>query len=133
MTKDQILIVQAQIQQAVNRPVDIANPTDVMNKLNELSVLLSTGSTCIAHAKALLLKARKETLDKIYLAKEADKELKYSLSPSVVKQFVETRTIDEEVLFTMCDRNYSALVHAGDFIRSLLSTIKEEMRISSNM
>lgn len=133
MTLDQIKTVQAQIQQVISRKVDINNPTDCMHKLEQISTLLASGSTCIAHSKNILLKARKEALDRIYLAKEGDKELKKVLSPSIVNKFLETRTIDEETLFTECERNYSAIVHSGDFLRSILSCIKEEMRISATM
>lgn len=133
MTRDQIIETQALIQSCVSRKVDINNPTDVMHKLEQLSTLLSNGSVCIAHAKNILLKARKQSLDTIYLAKEGDKELKKVLAPSIVNKFLETRTIEEETLFTMCERNYSSMVHAGDYLRSILSTIKEEMRISATI
>ena len=133
MTEAQIRTIQAQIQTSVNRKVDINNPSDCMHKLQEISTLLASGSTCIAYSKNILLKARKEVLDKIYLSKEGDKELKKYLSPSIVNKFVETRTIEEETLYCECERNYSAIVHCGDFLRSILSTLKQEMIISSSM
>lgn len=133
MTLEQIKQAQLLIEGCVSKTVEISNPSSVMDKLEEISRLLSTGASCIAYSKNLLLKARKTALDSIYLAKDRDKELQKALSASVVKQFVETRTIDEETLFTICDRNYSSLVHSGDFLRSILSTVKEEMRISSNV
>lgn len=133
MTLEQIKDSQLLIEGCVSRSVEISNPSSVMDKLQEISCLLSVGATCIAYSKNLLLSARKKALDSIYLAKDRDDELRKSLSPSVVKQFVETRTIEEETLFTICERNYSSLVHSGDFLRSILSTVKEEMRISSNV
>lgn len=133
MTLQQIKDSQLLIESCVSKSIEINNPSSVMEKLEEISRLLSTGASCIAYSKNLLLKARKTALDSIYLAKDRDKELQKALSASVVKQFIETRTIDEETLYAICDRNYSSLVHSGDFLRSILSTIKEEMRISSNV
>ena len=133
MTLDQIRDSQRLIEACVSRKVDINNPSDVMTKLEEISCLLSTGASCIAYSKNLLLHARKTVLDNIYLAKESDKELKKALAPSVVSKFVETRTIDAETLHTICERNYSSLVHAGDYLRSILSTIKEELKASANI
>lgn len=133
MTVEQIKEIQKQILQAINKPVVIENPSDVMNKLNNLSVLLASASSCIPYAKTILLEARYKVMNEIYLAKECDKILKTNLPPSISTKFIETRTIKEEELFCQCERSYSALVHSIDALRSILSTIKEEMRISSNM
>lgn len=133
MKLEQILIIQAQIQTAINKPVAIENPSSVMNKLNDLSVLLASASSCIPFSKTILLESRYKVMNDIYLAKEGDKILKTNLPPSVATKFVETRTIKEEELFCQCERSYSALVHSIDALRSILSTIKTEMTISANM
>lgn len=133
MTLEQIKTIQGQIQAAINKPVALENPSSVMGKLNDISVLLASASSCIPFSKTILLEARYRVMNEIYLAKENDKTLKTNIPPSVATKFIETRTIKEEELFCQCERSYSALVHCIDALRSILSTIKQEMIISSTL
>lgn len=133
MTLDQIRDIQAQINACISKRVDINDGNSCMFKLEEISCFLASSSACIVHAKALYLLDQKNCLDTIYLKKESDNELKKVLSPSVVKQFVETRCIETSLLYTQCEKTHSSLVHAGDFLRSILSTIKSEMQLQGSL
>lgn len=123
MTKHQIEIIQDQIEALIGEPIDHTNPTAVTERLSGIATMLSTGAKCIAESKRALLLKRREWL-RTHMEKLA------AMKPSVAKEFVETACVDEEIAFVRCDRNYSALVHAGDFMRSILSQLKAEMQFS---
>lgn len=94
----------------------------VKAKLEILSTYLGTGAKCITGSKNLMLLKRREWLRKHIEKIEA-------FSPSIIKEFVNTACIEEEILYVRCDRNYSAIVHTIDALRSLLSILKAEMSL----
>ena len=123
MSIKQIEDLQTDIEQTIAINVDTDNGHQVKDKLQILSTLLSTCSVCIVESKRIMLKKRGE-----WLRKHAEKVSNYS--PSIAKEFANTACIDEESLFTRCERNYSALVHCIDSLRSILSHLKSELNIN---
>lgn len=124
MSKEQIEEMQDQIESVLRREVDHTYHMDVMHKLSQISALMGTGSSCIAESKRIELQKRGEWLRKF---RDEISEMK----PSVAKEFVNTACIDEQILSIRCDRNYSALTHSGEMLRSVLSTIKSDMQLNS--
>lgn len=120
MTKYTMQEIQLGIEKELGEVIDHTNPLAVSGKINAIAALLSTGAQCIAESKRLELNQRGK-----WLRAHTDKV--NEMKPSVAKEFVNTACIDEQVFSIRCERNYSALVHAGEFYRSILSMIKADM------
>jgi endonuclease IV len=50
------------------------------------------------------------------------------LSPSIIKEWVASKSKDEEYNFELADRTNAAATHQLDLIRSILSALKTEMQ-----
>lgn len=124
MKKEQIEEMQDQIESVLQREVDHTYHLDVSHKLAQISTLLASGSICIASSKRLELHTRGKWLRQY---RDEISEMK----PSVAKEFVNTACIDEQILTIRCERNYSALLHAGEMLRSVLSMIKSDMQMAN--
>lgn len=120
MTTEQILKLQEEIETVISAHIDPGNGHQVKDKLQTLSALLSIGSICIVESKRIMLKKRGE-----WLRKHAERVSTYS--PTIAKEYANTACIDEEMLFVKCERNYSALVHSIDALRSIISYLKIEL------
>lgn len=112
--------LQTDIENTVAAHIDPEDGHQVKDKLQVLSSLLSTCSRCIQESKRQMLTKRKT-----WLRQHAERISE--MSPSVVKEYVNTATIDEEILVIRCERNYSAIVHSIDALRSILSILKAEL------
>jgi hypothetical protein len=121
MTSEEIEKIQDQIENVLKREVDHTYHLDVSHKLTQIAALLGAGSNCMAEAKRIELVTRGK-----YLRQHQEKI--NAMKPSVAKEFVNTSCIDEQILSLKCDRNYSALCHAGEILRSVLSMIKSDMQ-----
>lgn len=113
--------LQEDIENTVAAHIDPEDGHQVKDKLQVLSSLLSSCSRCIQESKRRMLIKRKA-----WLRQHVEKI--NEMSPSIVKEFVNTATIDEEILLVRCERNYSAIVHSIDALRSILSILKTEMQ-----
>ena len=122
MTKETIEKLQGQIESVLSASVHPEDGNAIKTKLESLSTYLGTGAGCITESKRLMLIKRKEWL-------RAHVERIKDMSPSIVKEYVNTATVDEEILFTRCERNYSAITHSIEALRSLLSILKAEMSL----
>lgn len=122
MDKPTIEKLQDTIEQQLACSVDPDSGTEIKAKLENLSTYLGTGARCITGSKNLMLLKRREWL------RQHSERIK-DFSPSIIKEFVNTACIDEEILYVRCERNYSAIVHTIDALRSLLSILKAEMTL----
>lgn len=122
MSGKDLEIIQTQIETAIMNEISSHDGHAVREKLQTLSTLLASCSICIVESKRIMLKKRGE-----WVRKHAEKISTYS--PSIAKEFTNTAVVDEEILFTRCERNYSALVHSIDALRSILSCLKAEMTL----
>lgn len=121
MESTAIIKLQEEIESTIESAVNQLDGHQVLDKLQILSTLLATASMCIVESKRNMLKKRGE-----WLRKHAEKVSTYS--PSIAKEYANTACIDEEMLFVRCERNYSAITHAIDALRSILSYLKQELR-----
>lgn len=121
MNRVEIEAIQDQIESVLKREVDHTYHLDIMHKLSQISSLMGSGAECMAEAKRIELNRRGAWL-------RQHQEKISEMKPSVAKEFVNTSCIDEQVLTLRCDRNYSALCHAGEILRSVLSMIKSDMQ-----
>ncbi len=121
MNREEIEKVQDHIESVLKREVDHTYHLDVMHKLSQISSLMGSGAECMAEAKRIELTRRGAWL-------RQHEEKVATMKPSVAKEFVNTSCIDEQILSLRCDRNYSALTHSGEILRSVLSMIKSDMQ-----
>jgi hypothetical protein len=119
MTKEIIERLQQQIEDAMGEPINHEDGSEVAAKINKVATLLSSGAACVAESKRLELTKRGAWL-------RQHKEAIADMKPMVAREFVNTACIDEQILTLRCETNNKALVHCGEFLRSILSLIKAD-------
>jgi hypothetical protein len=122
MTKQQIELIQEQLEVELAASVNADDPQAVKNKLERLTTYLGTGAQCISQSHDLLKRTKGAWLRQ-HIEKISD------MKPSVAKEFINTGVIDEETLYVRCDRNYSATCKAVEALRSILSLLKTEISL----
>jgi hypothetical protein len=99
-----------------------SEPNDIIDRLENLNILLTQSGNCLADAKyhqdVIVNGAIMEAVQKAYEEK---------LSPSVINKFVSTAAKDYNYLVNLFDRINSSAVHQIDSLRSILSYRKSEM------
>jgi len=73
-----------------------------------------------AQAKRDLLQKKGEALADILNRND-------KLSPSIVKEWISAKIMDEDYAFELADRTNAAATHQLDLVRSILSALKTEM------
>lgn len=120
MTRTQIESIQKELEAELTAKVNADDPQAVKFKLERLTTFLGTGAMCITDAKKIWMDTRRDWL-RVHIEKISE------MKPSVAKEYISTGTVDEEILWTRCDRNYSATCKAVEALRSILSILKTEI------
>lgn len=81
----------------------------------------------MALAKKVMNQKRKEAYDQLIFTQRS---LNQPVYPSTMKDYVNAQCCEEQYNFDLCERANRSIVHALDFLRSVLSTLKEEMKLS---
>jgi|AraplaDrversion2_2_1032049.scaffolds.fasta_scaffold18364_2 hypothetical protein len=81
----------------------------------------------MALAKKIMNQKRKEAYDQLVFTQRS---LNQPVYPSTMKDYVNAQCCEEMYNYDLCERANRSIVHALDFLRSVLSTLKEEMKIS---
>lgn len=114
------------VQILVNQEVQADDMSILTNYCNELSTWLSTTSKCIAdaeyHRDNAVVQTMKDMIEDTVLRQ---------LSPSMAKKYVDSKCADINHLATLADRTHSATVHRLDVMRSIMSALKEEMKLTN--
>jgi hypothetical protein len=101
-----------------------SEPNDLIERMEDLSVLIAESGKCLADAKyfqdGVVNGAILEALKKAYEEK---------LSPSTINKFVTTAARDTNYIVALFDRINAAAVHQLDGLRSILSYRKSEMTL----
>lgn len=122
MTIDQIKQGLEQIKSAIVPIEDITNCQEIMSKLNDLVQWMPSSASYVAVTERIYAeKISQLTLNKLYSGMSAsDKKLIFNGIAG-----------EEYELKILAERLNRALVHSSDSIRSMLSTVKEEMKLNS--
>ncbi len=97
------------------------NPEELVNRLSTINVYMARSGFLLAEAtRERDLQRTKAVLDHKHLG----------LSPSVFNSFIKSATPEAEYYVVWLDRLNRALVHAGDNIRTQISFVKEDMKLS---
>lgn len=97
------------------------SPSDVMDHISTLASLLATSSYMVAVS------------EKYYKLKVADllMDPKYSSYPSMEKKMIaEGKAASELELMRLCERQNKAITHKIDGLRSIISYMKEDQKMS---
>lgn len=81
----------------------------------------------MALAKKVMNQKRKEAYDQLIFTQRS---LNQPVYPSTMKDYVNAQCCEEQYNYDLCERANRSIVHTLDFLRSVLSTLKEEMKIS---
>lgn len=123
-TKENIKDWCFEIEEAIKLQIDNSNPDELMGKLNSLSNLTGLSSQTVAISEQLY----NERLGELVMAKEYSK-----MGATEKKMLFASLASDEIYLMTLSERLNRALVHSGEFIRSILSALKTEMQMAKTM
>lgn len=100
------------------------DPELIMERMENLSVMLIQSGECLADAKYHQDQVVHSTITKALTEAYQDR-----LSATLIKDFVRATAKDYNYLVTMFDRINSACVHQIDSLRSVLSYIKAQTLI----
>lgn len=85
-------------------------------------------NTQVAVAKEILNKNKKSAYESFMLG---TKSVGLEYAPSLVKEYIASKLSDDQYNFDICDRCRSTINLTIEALRSLLSALKEEQKISS--
>ena len=124
MTRPEDLKAKAERMQAYLETRIPSEPQDLIDRVNNLSIMIAQTSSMLADAKyyqdTVVNGAIMEALQKAYEEK---------LSASTINKFVQTAAKEHNYLVNWIDRLNSAGVHQLDALRSVISYKKAEMQI----
>ena len=96
------------------------NPEEVTDRGHDLTVYLAQTAKMLADAKYHLSKAKKGSI----LRNQTK-----PLSPTIMRELVNSDTEDESYIVNWVERLNRACTHELDWLRSVLSKMKEELRM----
>lgn len=99
----------------------------LIDKLGELSVSLSFVNNQMAIAKRLL-NIKKVGAYHSLIASETASETYFA--PSLAKDYIAAKCSEEQYNYDLCERCSRSIVHTIDAIRTAISALKEESKIS---
>lgn len=121
--KEQLLDKASKMQSYLEKKAG-SEPNDLIERAENLSVLIAQAGQCLADAKYLqdmvVNGAIMEALQKAYEER---------LSPSTINKFVTTAAKEQNYLVNLFDRINSAAVHQLDGVRTIISYRKAEMSL----
>lgn len=126
-----------QITQTLEEEVPADNGDAVASKISELLLLYPSSCDALASCVWYAETAYRDAYNAVYLSvkgilgSDTPAELKGLLSASVVNAYIKSRTADFQYMRERAERLNRAITHALDALRSLLSSIKEDKKISN--
>jgi hypothetical protein len=82
----------------------------------------------MAEAKSVLNKKKITAYETLVVSSIANEQY---FAPSLAKDYISAKCETEQLNFDLCERCSRSLVHTIEAIRSILSALKEEMKIAS--
>lgn len=95
-----------------------------VNRMQMLENYMATTGKMLADAKFHLRQKTERSIDDLYSKKE-------KLSPSVFNKYIDAVTRDVAYLVDWCGRLNAGCVHSIEACRTIISKLKEEMRIAN--
>jgi hypothetical protein len=124
---------QEQLEGFLGVTVGADNPEEIVDRMAALLVFYPSSAMALASAKYWqAYKYRNEYNAAYKRSTQVDPgQGKPFLTPSILKEYISSRTAEEMALVTRCERGNSAITHTLDALRSILSHLKEERKIQN--
>lgn len=101
------------------------DPNELYERISTLNVYLARSGKLLAEVKLVQDQATN------YYFQECASQLSV-LSASMQKRYIESKTADINYYVNWLDRINRGIVHSGDNIRTQMSFLKEELRLTKN-
>lgn len=101
------------------------DPNELYERISQLNVYLARSGKLLAEVKLVLDNATN------YYFTQCQNELTV-LSASMQKRYIESKTADINYYVNWLDRINRGIVHSGDNIRTQMSFLKEELRLTKS-
>jgi hypothetical protein len=114
---------------AINTEIESLGPMET----NSTDALIEIGTRLagyLPYTGQQMAMAKKIMLDKRAVTYEVLMSKTSILSASNMKDYIASKTSDDQYNYDVCERCNRSIVHVLDYLRSVLSTLKEEMKIS---
>jgi hypothetical protein len=103
---------------------DVNNPTVLLEYGFELTGFIAFSGECVAEAKEMLHKARKQAYINLVASLGAHEK---KIGVMLMKDYCNDLCAEENAYLALCERANAAATHASDLVRSALSYLKTEM------
>jgi hypothetical protein len=103
---------------------DVSNPQVLLDYGFELTGWIAFSGECVAEAKEILHKARKQAYINLVASLGAHEK---KVGVMIMKDFCNDQCAEENAYLSLCERCNAAATHASDLVRSALSYLKTEM------
>ncbi|OGU55440.1 MAG: hypothetical protein A2V66_16845 [Ignavibacteria bacterium RBG_13_36_8] len=124
MSKEQVAEELEEIYQYLVGEYDKNDGNELANRITKLNIYLARSTALLSWAQFYYDKAQGEEAEN--LANEYA-ETKKKLSPTVFKQLINGRTINEMKLWKFCERVNRTITHQHEGVRSQLSYLKAQL------
>lgn len=124
MTIEDMLLECSQMQAFLE--IECSNEiTEMMSRVSTINVIMARSGEMLADAKMIQEEA-------MCLTFERDRAYIQGLQPSVATKYLSARIFTENRLVNWIDRINATCKHQGDNLRTLISYIKEELRLTKS-
>jgi hypothetical protein len=122
-----------QADEALALPINTDQGEEVADRLAELIALFPASCNVVAACKWYEQAAYKQEFHMYAeeLKSRAGDTYKHLTAPSVLRDYLKSRTAEFQALYTRAERTNAAITHSMEGLRSILSKIKEDRRISN--
>jgi len=123
-----------QIEQILTAKVDSSNGDAIAQTIGDLIAFYPSSSDVVSSLKWHQETAYRKEFEHIanYLKQGKGKAETAPLQvPSILKDYIKSRTADTQALLVKAERINAAITHSIEGLRSILSKLKEERKISS--
>ena len=124
---------QDQLESFLGVTIGADNPEEIADRMAALLVFYPSSAMALASAKYWQAYTYRTEYNTAYKrTTQIDPgEAKAFFTPSILKEYINSRTAEYMALVTRCERGNSAITHTLDALRSILSHLKEERKIQN--
>jgi hypothetical protein len=122
-----------QADEAIALPINTENGEEVAERLAELIAMFPASCNVVAACKWYEQAAYKQEFHMYAeeLKSRAGETFRHLTAASVLRDYLKSRTAEVQALYTRAERTNAAITHAMEGLRSILSKIKEDKKISN--
>jgi len=124
-SSDQIFAACQEMQSFLESHYEADNPAACVCRLQQCENYMALSGKLLADAKHTLRQVEESSIIKAIESANAKR-----MSISTMNKYIASLTRDYEYLVDWCDRINRAATHSADFQRTMISKLKEEMRLA---